>query len=97
MKAKDKKWVVFWCSLLHSVIFNGIEPNQAHRFFKKLSDHEVLLPNGKKKKPSLSALKRKLKKSRRIGSRGREPPRRTGSRGAAPTQRTGPGERQPNQ
>lgn len=61
MRSKDEKWAIFWCSLLHPVIFKEIEPNERARFIQKLSEKECLFPNGVCKKPSLSTLKRKLK------------------------------------
>ncbi|KAF5433304.1 Transposase [Candidatus Methanophagaceae archaeon] len=67
MHSKDEKWAIFWCSLLHPVLFGEIEPDETHRYLKKLSGQECLFPNGKKKKPSLSTLKRKLKKYRQTG------------------------------
>jgi hypothetical protein len=67
MHSKDEKWAIFWCSLLHPVLFGEIEPDDTHRYLKKLSGQECLFPDGKKKKPSLSTLKRKLKKYKEAG------------------------------
>lgn len=60
MKSKDEKWALFWCKLLHPVIFGEIEKNQTNEFLKSLCHQEVLFPNGKQKRPSLSTLRRKL-------------------------------------
>jgi len=60
MEKSDEKWSVFWCSLLHPIIFNEIEPSQINNFLKDLSRKEVVFPNGRKKRPSLSTLRRKL-------------------------------------
>lgn len=62
MRSKDEKWAIFWCSLLHPVIFDEIEPDEKNEFIQKLSKKECLFPNGVCKKPSVSTLKRKLKK-----------------------------------
>jgi transposase InsO family protein len=67
MDSKDEKWALFWCSLLHPVLFDEIEADQTHRYLKKLSEQQYLFPNGERKKPSLSTLKRKLKKYRQGG------------------------------
>jgi len=67
MDSKDETWAIFWCSLLHPVLFREIEPDETHRYLKKLSEQDSLFPNGKKRKPSLSTLKRKLTKYREDG------------------------------
>lgn len=67
MRSRDEKWAIFWCSLLRPVIFDEIEPDQTHRYLKKLSEEEHLLPNGSRQKVSLSTLKRKLKRYRKKG------------------------------
>ncbi len=60
MDSKDQEWAIFWCSLLHPVLFKEVEPDETHRCLVSLSQKEYLFPNGKKKRPSLSTLKRKL-------------------------------------
>lgn len=67
MDSKDQTWAIFWCSLLHPVIFNEIEPGETNRFLKKLSKRKYLFPNGITKKPSLSTLRRKLEKYKEGG------------------------------
>lgn len=67
MKSKDEKWALFWCNLLHPVIFGEIEKEQTNRFLKKLCLQEVVFPNGKRKKPSISTLRRKLNRYRKDG------------------------------
>lgn len=62
MKQKDEKWALFWCDLLHPVLFEEVEPEQIHGFLKELSQKEVVFPGGRMGKPSLSTLRRKLKK-----------------------------------
>jgi len=67
MKSMDLKNAVFWCSLLHKIIFGEIEKGEVYQHLKTLADQEFLFPNGQKKKPSLSTLKRKLKQYRQGG------------------------------
>lgn len=60
MKDKDQKWALFWCSLLRPVIFEKIDPKSCNQFLKKLSREEVVFPDGSRRKPSVSTLRRKL-------------------------------------
>ena len=62
MKKKEEKLAVFWCGLLEPVIYSDIEPEGVHQFLRELASREVLFPDGQVRKPSLSTLKRKLKK-----------------------------------
>jgi transposase InsO family protein len=61
MDKKDQQWSLFWCGILHSVIFGQVEEGQTYQKLKEISQTEILFPNGVRKKPSLSTLKRKLK------------------------------------
>ncbi len=61
MKKKDEIIAIFWCSLLHPVIFDEVKPDETHQYLQKLSEKECLFPNGEMKKPSISTLQRKLK------------------------------------
>lgn len=61
MRPKDEKWALFWCNLLHPIIFGEIEKKQTNQYLKSLIKEEYLFPNGKQKKTTLSTLKRKLK------------------------------------
>ena len=70
MNFDDEKWSLFWCNLLHPVIFGQIEERQINSYLKKLAQEEALFPDGKKKKPSLSTLRRKLNLYRHGGFRG---------------------------
>ena len=67
MKSKDQEWALFWCSLLRPVLFGEIEKEKTQPFLKSLTQEEYLFPNGKRRRPSLSTLKRKLKKYRKEG------------------------------
>ena len=62
MNQKQEKWAVFWCDLLSPIIYSEIEQEQTHQYLRELASKAVLFPNGETKKPSLSTLKRKLKK-----------------------------------
>jgi transposase InsO family protein len=67
MKQKDEKWALFWCDLLHPVLFDEVEPEQIQDFLKELSNRETVFPGGRMRKPSLSTLRRKLKRYRTGG------------------------------
>ena len=63
----DEKWAIFWCDLLKPVIFGDIEAEGIHSFLKQIAQEDVVFPNGKLGKPSLSTLRRKLKKYQQGG------------------------------
>ncbi len=67
MKRKDETWALFWCSLLHPVLFGEIEPHEVTAFLRRLASEECAFPNGRRKKPSLSTLCRKLGKYQKGG------------------------------
>ncbi|MGH9391453.1 MAG: Mu transposase C-terminal domain-containing protein, partial [Vicinamibacteria bacterium] len=67
MKKKDEEWALFWCSLLHPILFGEVSPQETQDFLKKLASEEQLYPNGRRKKPSLSTLRRKLRKYHKEG------------------------------
>ncbi len=62
MKKKEEKWAIFWCDLLSPIIFSEIEPEQTNAYLKQLAQKEVVFPDGKLGKPSVSTLRRKLNK-----------------------------------
>lgn len=70
MEERDLAEALFWCGLLHPVIFGEIEKGAVSPYLKKLAQEERLFPNGVRKKPSLSTLKRKLKAYREKGIEG---------------------------
>ncbi len=61
LKRKDETWALFWCSLLHPVLFGEIEAHEVGAFLRQLAAEECAFPNGQRKKPSLSTLWRKLR------------------------------------
>jgi transposase InsO family protein len=70
MTDKDQQWAVFWCGLLHPVIFGELARGERRAILRQISQTEVLFPDGVKKKPSLSTLKRKLKRYEEDGLEG---------------------------
>lgn len=67
MTAKDEKWAVFWCGLLHPILFDEIDALETNQYLMRLAQKEVVFPNGREGKPSLSTLRRKLNRYRRKG------------------------------
>lgn len=67
MKQRDEKWALFWCDLLHPVLFDEVEPKQTQDFLKELSQKEIIFPGGRMGRPSLSTLRRKLNRYRDAG------------------------------
>jgi transposase InsO family protein len=67
MRKTDEKWALFWCHLLHPVIFGEIEKCETNRYLKKLCEKEIVFPDGQHKKPSLPTLRRKLNRYKRTG------------------------------
>jgi len=69
MNDKELEWAVFWLTLLQPVLFDRGEINHetTNRFLRELATHEVLFPDGKLRKPSLSTLRRKLRRFREGG------------------------------
>ncbi len=64
MHPADDDWAVFWCSLLGPILLDEVPPGERRRFLKQLCRQEVLLPNGKRKRISLSTLRRKVRQFR---------------------------------
>jgi transposase InsO family protein len=67
MKQKDEKWALFWCDLLHPILFEEVEPEEIQGYLRELSQKEMVFPGGRMGKPSLSTLRRKLNKYRAGG------------------------------
>ncbi len=64
MHHADDDWAVFWCSLLGPILLEEVPAGERRRFLKELSQKEVLLPNGRRKRISLSTLRRKVRQFR---------------------------------
>ncbi len=58
---------LFWCDLLRPIIFDELQDMHPHAYLVQLSQKECVFPDGTKKKPSLSTLKRQLKKFQQGG------------------------------
>ncbi len=67
MKAKDEKWALFWCDLLHPILFDEIDASETNQYLKRLAQKDVRYPDGRVGKPSLSTLRRKLNRYRQRG------------------------------
>lgn len=67
MRDKDEREAVFWCGLLRPLLFGEILKGSVAAWLKKTASEEVLFPNGKKRKPSLATLKRKLRQYQKGG------------------------------
>ena len=67
MSPEQEQWALFWCHMLHPVIFAEVQGREVNGFLKGLAETVCVFPNGKHKKPSLSTLKRKLKRYRQGG------------------------------
>jgi len=61
VKRKDEDWALFWCTLLHPVLFGEVASHEVGAFLRQLAREERLLPNGVRKKASVSTLRRKLR------------------------------------
>ena len=67
MKDKDLDWAVFWASLLQPVLLGEVPPDEAGKFLRELAREERLFPDGRRRRASLSTLRRKLKTYREEG------------------------------
>ena len=81
MSNQQDQWVVFWCSLLGPILLEQVPAGNRRRFLKELSRKEVLLPNGQRKRISLSTLRRMVRRfrERKIAGLQRQPRRDRGS------------------
>jgi transposase InsO family protein len=61
MTEKDQRWALFWCGLLHPVLFGEVPKGQRSALLRRISQTDVVYPDGTKRKPPLSTLKRKLR------------------------------------
>lgn len=64
MHHNDDDWAVFWCSLLGPILLDEITAGERKRYLLELSQKEVLLPTGKRKRISYSTLRRKVRQFR---------------------------------
>lgn len=62
MDKKKEEEAAFFCGLLNSVLYQELDKSKLNEELSEIAKLEVTFPNGKKKRPSLSTLKRKYKK-----------------------------------
>lgn len=67
MRQKDERWALFWCGLLRPVLFGEVEGRNVNRYLKELCRQEYVFPDGRRRRPSLSTLRRKLRTYRKDG------------------------------
>jgi len=60
VRKKDEDWALFWCSLLEPLIFGEVTEEETQGFLRTIAQEERLFPNGTRRKPSLTTLRRKL-------------------------------------
>ena len=60
MQSRNEKWALFWCKLLDPVIFGEIDKAGINQYLRRVCEKEYLFPDGTRKKPSVSTLRRKL-------------------------------------
>lgn len=74
MDPAEDDWAVFWCQLLGPILLDKVEPGKRRQFLRDISQQEVQLPNGRRKRLSLSTLRRKVRRFRqqRLAGLGRQ-------------------------
>lgn len=61
----EDDWAVFWCSLLGPILLEEVTAGERRAYLQQLSQQEVMLPNGQRKRLSYSTLRRKVRRFRR--------------------------------
>jgi putative transposase len=64
---EQEKWAIFWCDLLSPILYGEIEPEATNAFLKQTAKEQVRCPDGRIRTPSLSNLRRKLKRYQKGG------------------------------
>ena len=67
MKDKDLDWAVFWASLLQPILLGEVPAEETASYLRELAGEERLFPDGTRRKPSLTTLRRKLRIFREEG------------------------------
>jgi len=67
LRPKDEPWAFFWFDLLEPVLTRQVSPGEVNRFLKNLARRKRLFPSGALRRPSLSTLRRKLRRYRKDG------------------------------
>lgn len=55
----DYQEAIFWCNLLHPLIFGELDGESPHRYFQSLTQQEMALPDGSRGHVSVATLQRK--------------------------------------
>jgi transposase InsO family protein len=67
MRDCEERDAIFWCTLLQPVLFGELAKGELAAHLKEVASQEVCYPDGRRRKPSLSTLKRKLRLYRQGG------------------------------
>jgi len=70
MTEKEQQQALFWCSLLRPLIYGEIDDGDITRRLREIAGQPVTFPDGQRKKPSLSTLRRKWKRWQQDGLEG---------------------------
>jgi len=62
MRTIDEDWAAFWCGLLHPLTDEGLSGGEFSRLLEKIAGEEHLTPAGKRRRYSVSTLRRKLRR-----------------------------------
>ncbi|MBF0245283.1 MAG: DDE-type integrase/transposase/recombinase [Planctomycetes bacterium] len=62
MRTIDEDWAAFWCGLLHPLNDSELSGKELSRLLEELSQKEHLTPAGKRRRYSVSTLRRKLRR-----------------------------------
>lgn len=67
MDSRSERWALFWCHLLHDLLFEDLTPGERGRRLRELASKPVEHPDGKVRKPSLATLRRKFRRYQKLG------------------------------
>ena len=61
MDSGSERWALFWCHILHDLLFEEFDASERGHLLRELASRAVEFPDGKFRKPSLTTLRRKLR------------------------------------
>ena len=70
MRENDQVWALFWCSLLRPLIEGEIEQGEVTRCLREIAAQVHLFPDGRRRKTSVSTLRRKWNTFQKDGFEG---------------------------
>ena len=70
MPHQDERWAIFWCSLLGPIFLEHVPIGERRQYLNDVSQKELLLPDSRRKRISLSTLRRKVRQFRQQGIAG---------------------------